>query len=101
MANTLNESQVMAAMRNELLTVLYEQLPVNMTKEQLMIACQTPFLCRDKEWYKQSIDKQMKVLDHAGLVRPMCGGYTLTEKGKQDRQQAARFFGRKKPPEPA
>ena len=101
MANPKNESQVMARLRHELLTALYDSLPVPMSKEQLLTECQTPFLCRDSDWYHQAVNDQMKVLDTAGLVRPMYGGYTLTEKGKRDRQQAARFFGKQPPPDAA
>lgn len=101
MANPKNESQVMARLRHELLTALYVSLPVPLTKDQLLVKCETPFLCRDKDWYHQAVADQLKVLATADLVRNLYGGFTLTEKGKRDRQQAARFFNNAPPPEAA
>jgi hypothetical protein len=34
---------------------------------------------------------QLRLLQLAGLVRPISGGFTLTEAGRRDRQQAQRF----------
>lgn len=92
-----NESQVMARLRHELLNSMYNTFPAPRTRQQLESDCRTPFLTRDKAWYQDAVREQIQVLINADLVRPMHGGYTLTEKGRRDRQQAARFFNSNPP----
>ena len=94
----MTDSEVMARLRHELLNTMYNSYPTPLTKQYLMSECQTAFLTRDKDWYSDAVVEQLKVLGHAGLVRPMHGGYTLTERGRRDRQQAARFFSSNPPP---
>lgn len=98
MAKTMamSESQVTARLRHELLNAMYDSFPSPMSFDQLQVEVELPFLTRDKAWLISMIRTQLDVLNHAGLVRPASGGYLLTEKGRQDRQQAARFF----PPTP-
>lgn len=88
----MSDSQVMAQLRNELLNAMYNKHPVPCDKQYLLSECRVPFLTRDKDWYTDAVDEQLKVLQHAALIRPMHGGFVLTERGRQDRQQAARFF---------
>lgn len=97
----LTDSQVMARLRNELLNVMQNSFPTPLTTMQLESECRVPFLTRDKVWYADAVKEQIKVLSNAGLVRPMHGGFVLTEKGRQDRQQAARFFNNNTPPDAA
>jgi hypothetical protein len=91
----LPESQVMARVRHEVLTVLYHQFPKALGQTGLVEAIKMPFLTRDKQWLQDSVKEQLQVLHHAGLIRPANGGYTLTERGRRDRQQAARFLSNK------
>lgn len=98
----LPESQVMARVRHEVLTVLYHQFPRPLTYPDLVNAVKMPFLTRDKQWLQDAVKEQLQVLNHAALIRPTGGGYTLTERGRRDRQQAARFLSNKiSPPQDA
>lgn len=97
----ISDSEVMARLRHELLNAMYNSFPAPRTIQQVESDCRVPFLTRDKSWYKDSVKEQLKILSHAGLVRPMHGGYTLTEKGRRDRQQAARFFNNNPPQDAA
>ena len=98
----MNESEVMARLRHELLNAMYNSYPQPLDRTRLASDCRTPFLTRDKDWYHHAVIEQLKILDNAGLVRPFHGGYTLTEKGRRDRQQVARFMNKAgTPPEAA
>jgi hypothetical protein len=97
----MSDTHAMAALRNELLNAMYHSFPQPLDREQLASECRTPFLCRDKVWYQDAVADQIKVLTNASLVRPFHGGYTLTERGRRDRQQAARFFNKTTPPDAA
>ena len=88
----MTEAQVAARLRHELLTAMYDGFPSPMSFDELQAEVELPFLTRDKSWLVAMIRTQLDVLNHAGLVRPTSGGYLLTEKGRRDRQQAARFF---------
>lgn len=89
------ESQVMARLRHEILTVLYNIFPRTLTHPQLVSETRLPFLTRDKQWLQDAVKEQLQVLQQASLVRPSQGGYTLTDRGRRDRQQAARFLSKK------
>lgn len=97
----MSDTHAMAVLRNELLNAMYNRFPAPMDRVQLLSDCRVPFLCRDKQWYADAVTEQLKVLGNAGLIRPMHGGYTLTERGRQDRQQAARFFNNNPPQDAA
>ena len=96
----LPESQVMARVRHEILTVLYHQYPRPLVQPDLVNAVKMPFLTRDKQWLQDAVKEQLQVLNHAALIRPTGGGYTLTERGRRDRQQAHRFLTNKLNPPP-
>lgn len=80
---------------------MYNAFPAPQDMAQLESDCQVPFLTRDRAWYKDAIKDQIKILLNADLVRTMHGGYTLTERGRRDRQQAARFFNNNPPQDAA
>jgi hypothetical protein len=98
---SMTDTQVMATLRNELLNAMYATFPRPLDKRTLGEECRTRFLTRDKQWYTDALNEQVKVLEYSGLVRPSNGGYTLTERGRMDRQQAARFFPVTTPPDAA
>ena len=77
---------------------MYKVYPRPLSLDALIIEVQLPFLTRDESWLIAMCRAQLDVLNHAGLVRPSSGGYLLTDKGRQDRQQAARFFPTTPPP---
>lgn len=88
----MSDTNAMATLRNELLNAMYHAFPNALSKPELSNVCRTRFLTRDKTWYQDALLEQIKVLDTAGLIRPANRGYILTERGRRDRQQAARFF---------
>jgi len=95
-----SDSHAMAQLRSELLNAMYRQFPQPLDRNLLAMECRVPFLSRDQAWLHDAIADQVKVLTHAGLIRPSQGGFTLTEKGRQDRQQVARFMGNQQPQPP-
>jgi hypothetical protein len=96
------EDVAMARLRSDLLYTLYLKYPQALSLDQLeadvRVACLT--------WGENSsprpsaIREQLAVLNNAGLVRSSTKGYMLTEKGRRDRQQAARFLGTNNQPTP-
>jgi hypothetical protein len=97
----MNDSQAMATLRDQILNKLAGVYPVPLTVKDLQSKCRMPFLTRDKQWYTDSMTEQLSILLIAGLIRPFKGGYALTERGKTDRNQAARFNSPNPPPEAA
>ncbi len=91
----------MAALRNELLNKIAAVHPNPIDAKQLELICRTLFLTRDKIWYHDVVLEQLKILLHARLIRPLNGGYTLTETGRRDRAEVARFTNKSNPPEAA
>lgn len=88
----MSDTHAMAVLRSELLTAMYGSYPLALDRTALMDKCRTKFLSRDKDWYVDATNEQLKILQQASLVRPSNGGFTLTERGRRDRQQAARFL---------
>ena len=88
----MSDTHAMAQLRSDLLTALYKKTPSPSNRDQLMELCRTQFLTRDKVWYADAVTEQLKVLHQASLIRPFNGGFILTDRGKRDRQQAARFI---------
>lgn len=88
----MSDTQAMTKLRHELLSAMHVGFPQPMSRAQLNDAVRQPFLTRDREWLVDAVNEQLKVLDYAGLVRSAHGGFTLTERGRRDREQAARFF---------
>jgi hypothetical protein len=93
----MSDTHAMAQLRSDLLTALHEATPSPLNRDQLMELCRTSFLTRDKTWFADAVVEQLKVLNHASLIRPFHGGYILTDRGKRDREQAARFINNKQP----
>lgn len=88
----MSDTHAMAMLRSELLTAMYHSYPSPLDRTALMDKCRTKFLTRDKAWYVDATNEQLKILQQASLVRPSNGKFTLTERGRRDRQQAARFL---------
>ena len=94
----MSDTQAMATLRNEMLNALHKAFPSALSRVELGTCCRTRFLTRDKVWFDDAVGEQLKVLSYAALIRPANKGFTLTEKGRQDRQQAARFGLNNNPP---
>jgi len=87
----MNDSQAMVTLREQILNKLAGVYPVPLTVKDLETKCRMPFLTKDKQWYSDSMTEQLSILLIAGLIRPFKKGYALTERGRSDRSQAARF----------
>lgn len=96
-----SELHELAQLRSEMLNAMYRQFPQALDCNLLVMECRGPFRQRPETWLHDAISEQLKVLSYAGLIRSSRNGYTLTERGRQDRQQAARFMGNTPPPEAA
>jgi len=96
---SMSDTHAMAVLRNELLNAMYHAFPSSLDRAALMDKCRTRFLTRDQAWFVDAVNEQLGILQHANLVRTAAGGFTVTERGRQDRQQAARFFNQ--PPKDA
>jgi hypothetical protein len=98
------EDVVLARLRSDLLDAMWLQYPLALSLDQLETAVHLAYLTRETSWLTGAIRAQLSTLNQAELIRPCTKGYLLTEKGRRDRQQAARFLGtndQSPPPEAA
>jgi repressor of nif and glnA expression len=88
------EDVALARLRSDLLDTLYLKYPQALSLDQLEADVRVACLTRGENSSPRpsAIREQLAVLDNAGLVRSSTKGYMLTEKGRRDRQQAARFL---------
>jgi hypothetical protein len=87
------ESVVLAQLRSDLLDALWPAYPQALSLDQLESAVRQAYLTRETSWLTGAIRAQLSTLNQSGLIRPSTKGYMLTERGRMDRQQAARFLG--------
>ena len=90
----MNDTQAMALVRHELLNTMYNRYPLAYSRPQLLSELRPVLGDRDKTWLTDAINEQVKVLLQAGLIRPVSGGHTLTDRGRRDRQQAQWLFNK-------
>jgi hypothetical protein len=84
---------VLAQLRSDLLDALWPAYPQALSLDQLESAVRQAYLTRETSWLTGAIRAQLSTLNQSGLIRPSTKGYMLTERGRVDRQQAARFLG--------
>jgi hypothetical protein len=94
------ESVVLAQLRSDLLDALWPAYPQALSLDQLEFAVRQAYLTRETSWLTGAIRAQLSTLNQSGLIRPSTKGYMLTERGRMDRQQAARFLGTNSQPTP-
>ena len=94
------ESIVLAQLRSDLLDAMWLQYPLPQSLDQLEAAVHMSYLTRELSWLTGAIRAQLSTLNQAELIRPCSKGYLLTEKGRRDRQQAARFLSTNNQPTP-
>jgi len=87
------EPVVLAQLRSDLLDTLWLKYPQVLSLNQLETEVRVAYLTRETAWLASAIREQLSILNNAGLVRPSTKGHVLTEAGRRDRQQAARFLG--------
>jgi predicted transcriptional regulator len=101
-AMMISDSRAMAQIRHLLMTALDNSFPAPRTIPELEHECKVPYMAERKAaWHKDAIKEQLRILLYAGLIRTARNGYTLTEKGRRDRQEVARFFNSKQPQDAA
>ena len=87
------EAVVLARLRSDLLDTLWLKYPQALSLDQLEAKVRIAYLTRPTSWLATAIREQLAILNQARLIRPSTKGYLLTEAGRRDRQQAARFLG--------
>jgi predicted transcriptional regulator len=87
------EPVVLARLRSDLLDAMWLVYPQALSLDQLESKVRIAYLTRPTSWLATSIREQLAILNQARLIRPSSKGYLLTEAGRRDRQQAARFLG--------
>jgi hypothetical protein len=94
------EDVVLARLRSDLLDTMWLAYPQALSLDQLESKVRVAYLTRETAWLTGAIREQLAVLNQSGLIRPSTKGHMLTEKGRRDRQQAARFLGPTNNPPP-
>ena len=87
------EPVVLGRLRSDLLDAMWLVYPQALSLDQLESKVRIAYLTRETAWLATSIREQLAILNQARLIRPSSKGYLLTEAGRRDRQQAARFLG--------
>ena len=87
------EDVALARLRSDLLDTLWLKYPQALSLDQLEADVRVAYLTRETAWLTGAIREQLAILNQARLIRPSSKGYLLTEAGRRDRQQAARFLG--------
>jgi hypothetical protein len=87
------EPVVLARLRSDLLDAMWLVYPQALSLDQLESEVRGAYLTRLTSWLATAIREQLTILNQARLIRPSTKGYLLTEAGRRDRQQAARFLG--------
>lgn len=94
----MNDTRLMALLRHEILQLLWHDYPKAYDRSRLVSELRPMLKDKDKAWLTDAVGDQLTVLKHANLIRTAAGGHTLTERGRADRQQAARFLSKNPPP---
>ena len=86
------KSVVLARLRSDLLNAMWLRYPRALSLDQLVIEARTAYVYRETaSWLASAVREQLAILNSIGLVRPSAKGHMLTEAGRRDRQQVARF----------
>lgn len=94
----MNDTRQMALLRHLILQLLWHDYPMASNIRRLASELRPLFKDRDRAWLNDAVGDQLTVLRQANLIRTAAGGFTLTERGRADRQQAARFLSKNPPP---
>lgn len=94
------EPVVLARLRSDLLDAMWLVYPQALSLDQLESEVRGAYLTRPASWLATAIREQLTILNQARLIMPSTKGHLLTEAGRRDRQQAARFMGTNNQPTP-
>ena len=96
----LSDSNALARLRSDLLDAMWLSYPGARSIEQLRSHALATRSVEDEATFDATLKTQLKTLVQSKLVRFSLAGYMLTDAGRRDRQQAARFLGNRYNPPP-
>jgi hypothetical protein len=96
----LSDSNALARLRSDLLDAMWLAFPGALSIGQLRTHALATRSIEDKITFDATLKAQLKILVASKLVRLSLAGYMLTDAGRRDRQQAARFLGSRHNPPP-
>jgi len=97
---TLSDSNALARLRSDLLDAMWLSFPTALSIGQLRSSALATRSIEDEITFDATLKTQLKILVQSKLVRISLAGYLLTDAGRRDRQQAARFLGSRHNPPP-
>ena len=97
---TPSDSNVLARLRSDLLDAMWLSFPTALSIGQLRSTALATRSIEDEVAFDATLKAQLKALAQSKLVRITQAKYLLTDTGRRDRQQAARFLGNRYNPPP-
>jgi len=97
---TPSDTNALARLRSDLLDAMWLSLPGALSIEKLRSNALATRSIEDEAAFDATLKAQLKILVRSKLVRTSLAGYMLTDTGRRDRQQAARFLGNRHNPPP-
>jgi hypothetical protein len=94
------DSNALARLRSDLLDAMWSSFPTALSIGQLRSHALATRSIEDEITFDATLKAQLKILVASKLVRLSLAGYMLTDAGRRDRQQAARFLGSRHNPPP-
>ena len=94
------DSNALARLRSDLLDAMWLAFPGALSIGQLKSHAAQTRAVDDEATFDATLKTQLKTLVQSKLVRLSLAGYMLTDAGRRDRQQAARFLGSRYNPPP-
>jgi len=94
------DSNALARLRSDLLDAMWISFPTALSIGQLRTHALATRSIEDEITFDATLKTQLKILAQSKLVRITQAKYLLTDAGRRDRQQAARFFGSRYNPPP-
>jgi predicted transcriptional regulator len=95
-----SDSNALARLRSDLLDAMWISLPTALSIGQLRSHALATRSIEDEITFDATLKTQLKTLVQSKLVRVTQARYLLTDAGRRDRQQAARFLGSRHNPPP-
>jgi len=97
---TQPDSVALARLRSDLLDAMWSSFPTALSIGQLRAHALATRSVQDEITFNATLKAQLKALAQSKLVRITQAKYLLTDAGRRDRQQAARFLGNRHNPPP-
>jgi len=94
------DSVALARLRSDLLDAMWLSFPTALSIGQLRSHALATRSIENEITFNATLKTQLKILVQSKLVRVSLAGYLLTDAGRRDRQQAARFLGSRYNPPP-